>query len=272
MQAVLTGSDAKIRNTFTDADGAATVPTSPKVTIVRDSDGKSIETAQAATSEGSGVVSFTLDGEDIPSVDLLTATWSAGVGFAPVTEVAVVGGFMCSLEAIAEQIEAGGGENTPASAGLRALREKAEERLEHICGVAFRPSYVRETRYLVGVETLLLKRPRATEVLSVTLDGTDISEEVTLEDGCLRREDCGAMTGLLNIAYVHGWESCPDDMSVACAQLAAAYNESSSTAGISRFREDDQEFWLTVPGASGAETNLPDVNAAIQAYRYIQVA
>lgn len=247
MQLVLRGSAMNIRTTFQDADGAATAPTNPTVTIVRDSDGETIEDDSAATVEGNGA-RFTLNASDIPEVDLLRVSWSATGGTAPDQLVGVVGGFHCALEEISDD-----GESTD----LRALREQAEDWIERSCGIAFRPAYYRE-QLEVDSASVLLSRPLATEVLSATIDGDEV--DVTLGAGLATLDRCGT----LDIAYVHGYESTPEAVRRATAKLAQHISAGGDNR-ISRFREDDQEVWLAMPGVTG-ETGIPEVDAVIERY------
>lgn len=250
MQLILRSSAAKIRATFTGPDGEAVVPTNPTVTITRDSDGVEIATTAAATSEGGGVVSYTLDSADAPDVDLLHASWSANDAGAPDADVGVVGGFLCSLEAIAEVIQAGGGQWSVEM--LRAKREQAERKLEDACGVAFRPTYARET-----ITGRRLSRRRPLRVLSVDGEASVLSFDL---GGTLSSYTDGT------VAYVHGYPAPPEPISRACVKLAAHYIEGAGDDRINRFREDDQEVWLSMPGAGG-ETGIPEVDQAIRSYR-----
>jgi hypothetical protein len=269
VELILASSAAKIRATFTGPDGEATEPTNPTVTIVRDSDGEEVVSAQAATDEGSGVVSYELEAKDIPTVDLLQASWSAEDASAADTEVGVVGGFLCTLEEISAAVEAAGGAE-PDTLTLREKREEAEGKLEDACRVAFRPSYAREMLCGQGKRRLLLGRPRPTAILTATLDGSDIAAELALgKGGTVERESCFPIGSELEITYIHGWPVPPEPITRAAIQLAAAYVQATGGSdGITRFREDDQEIWLSVPGVNGAETGIPDVDQAIRDYRY----
>lgn len=265
MQLILKNSAAKIRATFTGADGEATEPTNPVVTITRNSDGEEIVTAQAATVEEDaavGVVSYTLDPDDIPTVDLLTVEWSSDDASTADTRVGVVGGFLCSLEELDAAVA-----TTLTTLELRELREEVEEKLETACNVAFRPSYARETLAGDGTNTLLLSHRRPTAILSATIDGEDVSADLTLSSGGVVVHGGHFLaTDELDIAYSHGWPVAPSPVNRAAVKLAPAF-DSGGDDRVNRFREDDQEFFLTV--ASGTRsTGIPEVDRVIRDYGY----
>lgn len=254
MQLALRGSAANIRIDYIDGDGAATAPTSPTVTIVRDSDGETIEDGSAATVDGNGA-RFTLNPATIAEVDLLRVGWGGTGATAPDQLVGVVGGFLCSLEAIS-------GDDP------RSVREQAEEWIEHSCGCAFRPRYHRE-RLPACEGSLLLSRPLVSEVLAATIDGEAIDlDGLTVEANGVARSE--GWRGTVDIAYVHGHLECPEPISRAAATLAQHIAEGGDANRISRFREDDQEIFFTLPGP-GHATGLPDVDTAIDVYRFPSV-
>lgn len=247
MQLVLRGSAANIRTDYIDGDGDATAPASPTVTIVRDSDGETIEDGSAATVDGDGA-RFTLDPATIAEVDLLRVGWGGVGATAPDQLVGVVGGFLCSLEAISGD-------------DARAVREQAEEWIEHSCGCAFRPSYRRE-QIRVSSREVLPSQPLVTEILSAAID--DIEVDVDLTDGAVTLPY--ATCGLLDVAYVHGYEVTPEPIRRAVVKLAE-HIAAGGDNRISRFREDSQEVWLAMPGVTG-ETGIPEVDTAISQYRF----
>lgn len=264
MQLVLVNTPAKIRATFTGGDGEAVAPSSPTVTVVRDSDNEEIVSGDSADVVDDKAV-YTFNPADLPGVDRLEATFTEGATSA-VVEVEIVGGFLCSLEAISDASE----QTDPEI--LRGLRETAERRLEDACGVAFRPRYARETLLGDGTTELLLRRPRPLSVIAATLDGDDVLAELSPTSGGTVTRSAGFPCGAeLDIAYAHGWGSCPEPISQAAVKFAATLAENADDR-IQRFREDDQEVWLTVPGTGGALTSIPEVNAAIEAYRIPLVA
>lgn len=257
MQLVLRNADSKIRATFTGPDGEATAPTSPTVTITRDSDGEVIADAESATLVSAGVVSYTIPAADIPDVDLLHVSWSGTGASAPDDEVEVVGGFLCSLEEIDDDAQT-----------ARRLREQAEQWLEDACGVAFRPRYKREVlSAMPPVLDLLLSRPLVRSITSITQDDVAVDlDDVTVGETVYR--DAG-WYGSVEVVYEHGYTTPPEPIRRAVVKLA----QFASTGGdnrISRFREDDQEVWLAVPGVSG-ETGIPEVDSAIDQYRFYAV-
>ena len=78
-------------------------------------------------------------------------------------------------------------------------------------------------------------------------------------------------TGLVDIAYAHGYAAPPEPIKRAVIKLAQ-FASSGDSDRVTRFAEDDQQFWLTVGGVGGAATSIPEVNAAIEAYGFASVA
>ena len=266
----------KIRATFTDAEGAAAAPSgTPTVTVTRDSDGTDVVTAADATVAGN-VATYTLD--PLSAVELLNCEWSGTVSGKSVkvrTQVGVVGGFLCTLEEIAEIVTASGG-TPPPNEGLRAAREAAEQFLEARSGVAFRPTYAKATGDGPGSNHLLLPNPRVLRVLSAKIDGTavDLNEITILDTGVLERE--AGWAGDIEIVYEHGWAVPPPDVSRACVKLARHYLQpvlKDLDERASRIEAGDVSYgFLTTAGERGAETSIPEVNEVISRHRYMPVA
>lgn len=273
MQSVLKGSAGKIRAVFTDSDGAAASPTAPKVTITRDSDGAAVATAAAATNEGGGVVSFTLTAGSVADVDLLHVAWSASAGSAAAAEVAVVDGFLCSLEDISLRLEAN---VVPPPADLRALREVAERRIEDACGVAFRPSYRRERMVGDGAPSLLLSSPRPTRIISASIDGgDDIAADTQLDGGAAIYAAGWTSGATVDIAYAHGYATPPEPISratIALARHLVLEDPSNVFDRATSYTTEEATYSLVTPGVRGMETPIPEVNAVINAYREVVIA
>lgn len=268
MQTVLKGSASKIRAVFTGADGEAVAPTSPKVTIIRDSDGVEIATNDAATHDGDGVVSYALTPAEIAEVDLLHASWSATGSYAAPCDIGVVGGFLCSIEEISSVIT-----TTPAPSAktIRGLREAAERRIEDACGVAFRPTYRRERLWGDGATGLLLAERRPSEILSAKIDGGDeLSADVTIEAGQIVYEGGWPAGSQVDVSYIHGFTTPPDPISratVALARYLVLEDPSNVFDRATSYTTEEATYSLVTPGVRGAETPIPEVNAVIDAYR-----
>lgn len=278
MQLVPRQAAGKIRTTVTDADGAATAPTTPTVTIVRDSDGTEIVSAAAATDENGGVISYTLDPSDLPTVDLLTATWQGTVGgnaFTITTEVGVVGAFLCSLEEIDAAVKDLRPSSILTTLDLREAREVAEGFLEDRCNVALRPRYARDVHELGGgsLKALLLRKPLPRKILSATIDGEDVTSEVKLlPGGIVYRKSRWTKNVEIQITYEHGHSTPPVDSARATSRLARHILQAdvrNYDERATRIETDEAAYgFLITAGERGAPTSLPLVNEYIVANRY----
>lgn len=259
-------------------NGTATDPSPDSATVsVFRENGTTLVDAQDATDAGdAGSFTYNLTPTDTAQLDVLRADWTMAVGGEDqvlTTYHEVVGGFTCSLAAISAAIVAAG-QSAPDTATLTALRAGAERKLEDACNVAFRPRYQRDVFRGQGGCELFLTRNRPLTIISATIGDTavDTADLTLFPDGCLSYTGAWTCGELVTVIYEHGWQRTPEPITRAVVQLATAYNDSVGADGISRFREDDQEVFLIVPGTGGMETNLPDVNAAIAAYRYASFA
>lgn len=282
MEQALRDTRAKIRVTLTGADGAAVAADSgwPKVTITRDSDGTAIITDAATIAEtGTGAYSYTLTPAQIPDVEKLTATWSATIGTATghsfVTEVEVVGGYLCTLEAIDTATAVATTTDT-----LRDARRWAETVIEDACGVAFRPRYARETLDGPGGTDLLLSRRRPLALRSVTIGGTALTStelaaiEMTRGGKLYRSAGWGTGREGIDVVYEHGYKTPPARISRACVRLARSYlSEAPSDYDerATRVDTDAASYSLITAGVRGAHTSIPEVNQAINEYSVLSV-
>lgn len=278
MELVLTNSGMRITNRtshFTGPDGEGEAPTTPTVTITRDSDGTAIVTDGAAADEGNGVVSFALDPTTIPDVDRLTAVWSATGDLSVETEAEVVGAPIATHALVASALTDVGG--AAASAGnIRLNVERAGWFIEQRCGVAFRPSYNRETLYGDGTNCLLAGKPRLRRIITATLDGTDVLADLTITTwGEVARDAAFPAGSKLELTYEHGWPSPPEDICRAAVKLAREYLQKDPSNYDQRAGRIDTESasygFLVTAGTNGAETSLPEVNEAINSHRYVVI-
>lgn len=275
---ILRKAPAKIGVTVTDADGVEIDPEESAepavtVTVVQDSDGETIVEEQAATYVSGGLYTYELSPADLPGVELLRASWEvADDGGTFETVVEVVGGWLCTLEEI--QAAFAGAATAKTMAQLTTGRMIAEALLEDECGVAFRPRYARETLE-GGVSEVLLGNPRPLRLISVT-DADDVAldlDEITLARVGTMKRDTPFPAGDLEVVYEHGWERPPAGAARAAAQLARfaiAERPSNLDDRATSYTTDLATYTLITPGLRGAVTSLPEVNAFISRYGYVQ--
>lgn len=271
---ILRNTSATISATLT-IDGAEADPSPDTATVsVSREDGTELVAETAAADGGTGAFTYQLTPAETVQVDELRAEWKMSVGGEEqilTTYHSVVGGFLCSLSAISEAVVVGG-RSAPSTEELRARRSEVERLLEDACGVAFRPRYARDTLRGEGCSELLLRHPKARQVLAASIAGEDLDvDELELVGDFVRRSAGWTRDSVISLAYEHGWERPPEPITRAAIALASFYFENSSDR-VSRFREDDQEVWLTVAGIGSAETSIPEVNQAIHAYRFPSIA
>lgn len=277
MERILRDTKAEIHAIVTGADGAAVAADSaPAVAVVRDSDGTTIATG-TASAWGSvvGGYKFPLFPSNLPEVDLLRVTWTATIGGTAsnifTTEVEVVGGHLCSLEAIKALISP-----APSTDAAIAARALAEEWLEDECGVAFRPRYLREGVQSSPAGQLLLKKPRPIRLRSVSVNGVthDAGQLAALDvaDTGLVSDATWAEDSELNVVYEYGYPSPPAPVARAAARLAAYFlreRPSNLDERATSVTTEEAHYALVTPGIRGAIFALPEVNAVVQEYGYV---
>lgn len=277
MQRVLRDTGAEIEFLVTDAAGEGAQATgTPTVSLMRDSDGVTV-TPSSVTHDEDGRYTATLAPTDIPEVDVLsgfaTATVDSVANQKFPVNVEVVGGYLCSLKAIAGEVP------DKTAAEYRAAREWAEDTLEQACGVAFRPRYRRVSLDGPGTGTLFAPDPRPTALLSASITGTDLTNDeidaVTIRDaGVFERVGFWAAgDGNVALTYVHGHPVPPAPVRRAAVKLAAYFltNDPSDyfDRATSLSTEDGATYSLVTPGVRGASTPIPEVNQVIEEFRYV---
>lgn len=281
MDRILRDTQATVYVTLTGADGAAADATgTPTVAAVRDSDGTTAASGNAVDATGTGVYSFTFTPAQIPEVDLLTVTWTATIGGAASqlfrTQVEIVGGWLCSLEAIQASLPSS---VTPTATQLQAARKWAEDWLEQACGVAFRPRYRRETLDGNGTD-LVVGQPSVTSVISASVGGTALTgseiSALSIDSLGILYSSAGWTEGRQNVAvaYIHGFSEPPSPVVRAAVKLARYYLLEDPTNYEERatsITTEDATYSFVTAGVRGARTSIPEVNQVIDEYRYISV-
>jgi hypothetical protein len=252
-------------------DDAVALTGTVKVTITRESDGSTLVSEGSTTEAGEPAYwSYTIPGTSLARLDVLTAVWTDGTS-SYTTTAEIVGGFVCSLNSIAEKLDEPGPTDP---ADLAKARELALRDIERACHVNFRPRFVKERVTGDGTATVALSNREPRRILKATIDGTDLSGEelsalelspsglVTKPSGVWRR---GAD---LVIAYEAGYASYPE-AARHVRDLAASYLTANPVDWMDRatsYTNDYGPYSMVTPGMRGAAFALPNVNAFVESF------
>lgn len=277
MDSVLRSTPATLAVTFygdenpIDADGTVTV------TITR-ADGSVLVSGATASHQGavgSGTYVHNLPGQS--ALAHLTCVWTgtfSGEQMSITTHVQIVGGVYFTL---AEARKIKGLESVTAYPTdlIAEQRTVVETEFEDACGRAFVPRYARDVLSGDGTNTIMLSKPEPYEVLSIKVDGVDVTAEVepllaATWMGELRRTDNSAWPiGDANVVieYEYGAASVPLDIQrVAKIYLKSLLLDTRGGAipdRATRMVADETTYTLAVPGRAGYITGIPDVDAIL---------
>jgi hypothetical protein len=240
----------------------------PTVKITRDSDGAVVEHAAVEkVPAGDEIEFFTVEigGDDLPDLDLLTLEWTDGSS-TYTTYAEVVGGRMCSLDQIQEDVT----EAIP-TLRLEQAREAAQRLLEDECAVAWRPRYARTLIDGKGRQKVSLPDCMVIQLRSVKVEGSevDLADVVLYEDTGTIYKSGGWSSGARNIEviYDHGFAHAPQQAGRACALLGrhfATKRLSNMDDRSTSYSTDEATYTLITPGVRGMATAIPEVNVFIQ--------
>lgn len=165
---------------------------------------------------------------------------------------------------------------------LSAAREVAEETIEKLCGVAFRPRGRRATLDGSGSATLLLPDLYPTKLVSASIDAgsgavvmsaADLADVVVYSWGALARKTRGIWTeGARNVTvfYEYGLADPPEPVRRAAMMLArAALIPGAAPDRATGVSSEAGDFRLTTANREGP-TGIPEVDAVIEQYSHPQ--
>lgn len=241
----------------------------PEVTIVRDSTGEEIISADDTEPGDDDSTFFKYTVPAIDSPDELIATWEGEIDGQPAqveTRHEVLGGHIVGVPWIKSELERI--KQTPLSSDeeIAEKRDLAEKRIEGACRVAFRPRYSRATVAGTGRTTLLLPTPRLLEVLSINGETFEAAENIA---GEINRSQ--GWTGDFDIAWIHGYQVAPASVAAAVRQLAIHYLmvDPDDLDGRATFKSNEIASWsLVTPGVRGAHFPIPEVNEVVNEFGY----
>lgn len=208
-------------STTSYAGSVATDPVPDLGTLgVTRADGTVLVAPGTGASEGGvGIITYTLTGAQVATLDVLTATWAMGTKSWS-TQTEIVGGFLVNLFEL-KTLYPDEDDNE-----LARRRTEIELRLEAACGRAFVPRYAQERTTIDRRGRLKLKWGSVRRILSVatdltTLTGTQISNlYVDYTAGHIWGIPPGIRSRDVNISYEHGLDY-PDE-TARSATIAAA--------------------------------------------------
>jgi hypothetical protein len=228
-----TGTSATPQYTFQ----VASVPTDldsgvPVVTLTRPDGtaGPASGTVSHVGSAGSGTYSFVVAAQADPI--WFDITWVGTIGGQPQTRRSRVEWVGESLFTLADARAVDGGAITTAIASNQQILDKRAslaDRLEQKCGVSFFPRFARETHDGDGSGLLVLDHHRATDLLSVTINGAaqpvggyvlHPTGELEAVANYVASGSFAAGRGNVTVEYVHGWEQVPGPVRDAALKIA----------------------------------------------------
>lgn len=210
--------------TLLDQDGEPADASGTLTVRVQKADGTDVLAAGTATTNPSGVGTYTaaLTAAQTATLEVLTATWSdAADGSTHTTVHEIVGGYYFTVN---EAIETDA-KISAAPESIRAARRDTEDEFERICEVAFVPRYRRVRVDGKGTTRLILPDPMVRAVRSVRIytDATTYTSFTAAElaavtvstAGIVTRSDGNAWTaGTQNLVveYEHGHDRPPSEI------------------------------------------------------------
>lgn len=254
--------------------GTATDPSPDSATVtVTKSDGTVLYADAAAINAGAGKFGFTLTPTDTAQLDLLKLVWKytlGGVVQTTDTLVEIVGGFLFSSGQARATSPLNDATKYPIDAIVKA-RTRAEQGLENWCERAFVPRFERHVVPDLHDDVVRLK-PNVRTVRTLTVDGTDRLADYVVTGYGLRATSWWPDRGRLEVAYEHGDDDPPADISAAALRLAVHYLvDSPQDDRALRIDTADSSQQMSQPGA-GRPFGIPWVDAIANQYRLASLA
>lgn len=238
-----------------------------------------------ATRVSPGLYQITLTPANVTAtMDIYDVTWNATFAGVPQKQrrrFEVLGGFIASISEIRDFDPALADTTKYSDAAIRAAREAAEEKIEQLCGVSFRPRGGRAFLDGSGRDTLVLPDVYVTRIVSGSVDqGAGAIALSSSEVAALKLYPYGALTrpdgviwfsGLRNVSvfYEHGLAEAPEPVRKATMALARAYLVGTAVYDrATSVSTDEGTFRLTLAGRDGSLTGVPEVDAVVSQFGY----
>lgn len=277
----LKGNPKTVSTTFYDDTEAALTATGSVTVNVTNYAGAEVATG-AATATGT-TYTYTLPAQT--ELDALTVTFTGVFGGATRTQavpVDVVGGFYFSLAELRAYDEVLTNTTKYPTARLVAARDGVEAKFEEVTHRAFVPRFAAETLNGTGRDTLWLQWPEWRDVLSVAVDGVDVTADYV---GATHDPDRGARAvtlpfpgywplGVSNIAvaYTYGFSVVPQGIHDAALRYAryllisqgnTVLNERATSLRVPSTGDRETAISLAVPGRSDSHVGIPEVDVEL---------
>lgn len=280
MDQVLRNTQPTIALNIADGNGnPIDVDPSTSITVtIRDSAGTTVTTGTATDDPNAlGRYTFTVEVAFTGDMDVYTAEWDATLGGAAqkfYTTYEVVGGFIVSVAEIRAFDDAIANETDYPTARVVKARQAAEDRLELLCGRAFRPRGARATvsgdnSLDVWLPTIEIRRIVTGAIAGVALTSAELADLVVDTTGRISRQYAGIWTlGRRNVAlhYEYGPDVAPEPIKRACLLLVRHFLVGSAVPDrATSLTTGEGTFRLATAGREGP-TGLPEVDAIINDY------
>lgn len=279
MERVIRGRSFTLSKTFY-SDGVATTPGSlPTVAIVR-ADGTTVPTS-SVSGTGAGPYTATVTAANNTTLNTLTVTWTAlmsGQSNTYIDTVEVAGGSFFSIAEAKATSEL----TSLTVSQIEDLRTSIEQAIENYCGMAFVPRYAKETLTPATSQDVITEWPLVRTVRAATLDGTalDVATITPTINGLyasgLAPSSFGRWPARYNlvIEYEHGMDEVPLDVSQAALRWARQTPSAAIAAGqVTRVEAGEEAIQYATPSTTVAgRAPLPDVQATLDAYKFVPVA
>ena len=269
LQRILAGSvNPVLRVTLYDQDGDPGDASGTLTCSIARADGTVIATDRATTdATGTGVYTCALTTAEALTLDVLTATWRISSVTRAVTYHRVVGGFIFTVEQLAQRA----GMQEFDVAQMRAERDRITDIIEAATGIAWAPCYDLVTFEGHGHSRHALWQRPVRTLRSITMGSTVV--DVTVDTIRLDKA-AGVISGIsfagwCQIGIEHGHAVMPHDMRDAAITAAAdrVLREYSTIGARTRSMTNDlgvtQQFSYAGPDHP---TGLDEVDAVIMSY------
>ena len=242
----------------------------------RDEDGDPVDITGTPTLtiyDGTGTAVFT-DDATISDGDL-SASWVAEVaGNAEEwrTPFELVGGFIFEIGELRDHDEQFENQTNYPTEQLKRARTWAEDRFEHPLAAcaAYVPRGCRETRKGNGTPLLYLTYPNIRRVISVTVDGTALTEaelsELTIWRRAIESPSSWMEGSKIEVFYEHGYDVPPEPVKEAVMILAKEYAVESALSSRATSESTDVGFLRLSIATAGGRTGIPEVDAVMADY------
>lgn len=263
----LSGRAVKLRHTFLDDEEPLSVP-AVSVTV-RDGDGQTVYTGDAASTGDEWAVTL----PQLPE-DVYTVSWVAAETATDRTRFEVVGGFLFTIpEARSSDVDLAEADRFPA-AEVRHYREVVEAEFETITGRSFVPRVTRGQVEGDGTRSLYLGYLDVTAVTAVrgpsgplALDGWGVDPL-----GFLRAPYELPEGDRFTVVFRYGFDQAPEDVKRAgllrLRSLLTAERSGIPDRATAFVAAEGGNFTLATAGRNGWETGIPEVDATLKRYRF----